>query len=382
MRIRLFVVGLVLGLVATACTTSDTATSGIAFPTTTTTVSIDPPPTTAPGASPITTTTLAAPATTTTTMVSTSVAGDIPVAAVVASVEADYQARWDYYQPEKPRGVVGPVAIKCDNSGDVAFGAVLQCEATPQEEREYWPDPFAITVLVTGEDATHWYEVGGSLVADYQTIGAGMFCRDLIASESTFAGYPHAVAYWFMEGQPDRMDADRDGIPCETVFTLWDIAGFWHGTSRGEATDIHFGTVTDVAARGSGYELTIDYAFFLGGLEADLAAEAAGDIGPGEGVPNDYFIVNDNPRLRTFPLADGVDVLLLGSRQQIEPIPVALPVWIDLLAEVDRCETADWPDDCARIGGDDWHWYGNGHLPYWIQLEGDTVIRIEEQYLP
>lgn len=46
-------------------------------------------------------------------------------------------------------------------------------------------------------------------------IEAGLFCRDLKA-----LGYYawDAIAYWLAEGAPDRMDADRNGIPCETVF--------------------------------------------------------------------------------------------------------------------------------------------------------------------
>ena len=46
-------------------------------------------------------------------------------------------------------------------------------------------------------------------------IEAGLFCRDLANM-----GYTawEAIPYWLAEGAPDRMDADRNGIPCETVF--------------------------------------------------------------------------------------------------------------------------------------------------------------------
>jgi hypothetical protein len=27
-----------------------------------------------------------------------------------------------------------------------------------------------------------------------------------------------SLVYWSLEGEPDRMDADRNGIPCETLF--------------------------------------------------------------------------------------------------------------------------------------------------------------------
>ncbi len=43
----------------------------------------------------------------------------------------------------------------------------------------------------------------------------GLLCADLAA-----AGYHYgdALAYWIAEGAPDRMDIDTDGIPCETVY--------------------------------------------------------------------------------------------------------------------------------------------------------------------
>lgn len=45
----------------------------------------------------------------------------------------------------------------------------------------------------------------------------GMYCRDLVVEED-HPPYWSAVLYWLYEGEPDRMDADRDGIPCETVY--------------------------------------------------------------------------------------------------------------------------------------------------------------------
>jgi hypothetical protein len=47
------------------------------------------------------------------------------------------------------------------------------------------------------------------------TLPSGLFCRDLHAM-----GYNwnQAITYWNYWGQPDRMDADLNGIPCETVY--------------------------------------------------------------------------------------------------------------------------------------------------------------------
>jgi len=55
---------------------------------------------------------------------------------------------------------------------------------------------------------------------------AGMLCRDLGYPDSG-EGFLRAVAYWLIEGAPDRMDADRNGTPCETVFSSSAINEFY-----------------------------------------------------------------------------------------------------------------------------------------------------------
>jgi hypothetical protein len=52
---------------------------------------------------------------------------------------------------------------------------------------------------------------------------AGLFCRDL---DARGYGFWDAAVYWVSEGSPDRMDADRNGIPCETVFDGAEIDSF------------------------------------------------------------------------------------------------------------------------------------------------------------
>jgi outer membrane protein assembly factor BamB len=53
--------------------------------------------------------------------------------------------------------------------------------------------------------------------------GSGLFCRDLYSQDAPFSW---AVLYWIAEGRPDRMDADRNGIPCETVYPGPEIDSF------------------------------------------------------------------------------------------------------------------------------------------------------------
>lgn len=57
-----------------------------------------------------------------------------------------------------------------------------------------------------------------------QTLRAGLFCRDLARRGY---GYSDAVAYWHAQDQPSRMDADDNGIPCETVYSPADVSRHW-----------------------------------------------------------------------------------------------------------------------------------------------------------
>jgi hypothetical protein len=56
----------------------------------------------------------------------------------------------------------------------------------------------------------------------------GLFCRDL---EAKGYSYSAAVDYWEAEGQPNRMDEDRNGYPCETVYPVEDVVAYWEGRS-------------------------------------------------------------------------------------------------------------------------------------------------------
>ena len=61
-------------------------------------------------------------------------------------------------------------------------------------------------------------------LGDVRTQPAGLFCRDLRAKGFS---YPAAVDYWRAQGQPERLDADRNGIPCETVYPTGDVVAYW-----------------------------------------------------------------------------------------------------------------------------------------------------------
>ena len=62
----------------------------------------------------------------------------------------------------------------------------------------------------------------------------GLFCADLFAMGYS---YVDAMDYWYADGAPNRMDADVDGIPCETVYPSWEIDAYWGFTTPAPPTD-------------------------------------------------------------------------------------------------------------------------------------------------
>ncbi len=120
-------------------------------------------------------------------------------------------------------------------------------------------------------------------------------------------------------------------------------------------------TALDSTAR----TVEFDLIQFLTGDEAVVAWDAAHPDEPG-GPPNDYFIVNENARLRVLPLADDVTVTVPsfeGDGLHAESIPFA-----------------ELPD---RLAGNPMP--GEGRLwpnPFWLTVENGTVTAMDEQYIP
>ena len=57
-----------------------------------------------------------------------------------------------------------------------------------------------------------------------EDIPSGLLCRDLLKRGYT---YGEALGYWRAEGYPSRMDADNNGIPCETVYPAADVQKYY-----------------------------------------------------------------------------------------------------------------------------------------------------------
>ncbi len=81
---------------------------------------------------------------------------------------------------------------------------------------------------------------------------------------------------------------------------------------------------------------------------------------------DDYDIVNDNPRLRTLPVAADVKVRLVrlheGRGAELKP-----GNWEELPAYL-----AHYPDEAGRLSGN----------PFWINVSAGRITGINEQYTP
>jgi hypothetical protein len=127
----------------------------------------------------------------------------------------------------------------------------------------------------------------------------------------------------------------------------------------------HFGYVRAVDADAGTTEF--DLAYWLSGKEADRAyQEATGNTGH---VPNDYFVVNDNPMLRTLALAPDVRLRLLDWNHCCETF---FDGDLALFAEAIGQQTDVTDGDLIYRGQSQW----------WITVENGVVTEIEEQYSP
>jgi hypothetical protein len=127
----------------------------------------------------------------------------------------------------------------------------------------------------------------------------------------------------------------------------------------------HFGFVRSVDVAGRAIEF--DLAYWLSGEEANQAyQEATGDTGP---VPNDHFVVNDNPALRTLVLSPDLRLILLDWRNCCDTTFEG-----DLATFARAIELQDDVLDGELL------YRGNGS--WWITVENGLVTRIEEQYSP
>lgn len=124
----------------------------------------------------------------------------------------------------------------------------------------------------------------------------------------------------------------------------------------------HFGSIRSIDAETQ--TMRFDLAYFLTGEEANEAAAEHGDEVP---VPNDYYIVNDNPRLRTLDVDPGVEVWVIDWANCCDPVEGEIQPFVDAFA------TRHHPWNAL---------YQGRQAPYWVTVKDGLVVKIEVQYLP
>jgi hypothetical protein len=142
------------------------------------------------------------------------------------------------------------------------------------------------------------------------------------------------------------------------------------------ADGAHFGFVRRV----EGGTVTFDPARFLSGDAALEAARAAGAIGEGEDLPNDFFIANQTAEDEvTVPVADAAVFTLIGfdeTNSPLEDVAVTYSELADLFAA-----PADGRD-VMTADGRSIYGFVAGDLPMNMIIEGGEVAGGAQQYLP
>ncbi len=142
--------------------------------------------------------------------------------ALVAEIEARF--------PE-----VGSGVARCGVSGELADWQPVLCSFVPDN-----PVEFGGVYVSTLDGGRYAWALGvccdaGPSLEEYP---AGLFCRDLAEPppgtepgrwhpEDDHLSYGLAMFYWLTENRPDRMDADLNGRPCETIYPTDEVTTFW-----------------------------------------------------------------------------------------------------------------------------------------------------------
>jgi len=130
-----------------------------------------------------------------------------------------------------------------------------------------------------------------------------------------------------------------------------------------------FGHIRTLARDGSGRWLArFDPAWLTTGLTANTAAAEDGVVAPGEPVPNDNYRIDEGHRLLTYLVDPRARVTVLtrrGDPAQLGATPITVPELAALVRGEKPVELFEGLDTGV-----------------WLRVHGDTVCRIDQQYVP
>jgi hypothetical protein len=125
----------------------------------------------------------------------------------------------------------------------------------------------------------------------------------------------------------------------------------------------HFGYIESFDLEALPGSVVFDLAYLLTGEEANQAAAEDGYETP---VPNDYYVINDNPRLRTLVVSPDVTIRLVDWGHSL-----------GLVSADPRRFQESFALDEYPLGT-----YKGKFSPYWLTIKDGVVVTIEEQYQP
>lgn len=131
-------------------------------------------------------------------------------------------------------GIVG-AAFFLGRSGDSATPVTTALPATTTT---------GSTSSTTTVPATTAPPATAAPIGDVRQAPAGLLCKDLQAQGYSYSA---AVDYWRVNGQPNRMDADKNGIPCETVYSRADVVAYWPAATY--ETSVSYGLASGLLCR-------------------------------------------------------------------------------------------------------------------------------------
>jgi hypothetical protein len=127
-----------------------------------------------------------------------------------------------------------------------------------------------------------------------------------------------------------------------------------------------YGHVDTLTRSGARFTLRFDPALWLNGVTANRAAIEDRAIRPGEGVPNDYYVRDETTKLLTYRVPADARVTVLDRR--LRPFSITVTQLAGVVAG--RNPTGRPLFDRTRA------------LGYWILVDADRVLAIDQQYQP
>lgn len=163
--------------------------------------------------------------------------------------------------------------------------------------------------------------------------------------------------------QKISQESEKSDDSAETTQSQADDAEEEPATSKTK-TIKQFCFINSVISKNNTTYLSADYAQWFVGQTAIKAARADGAIGANDTPDNDYYIRNNNPKLRELEIDSSVAISISKSPGEISQRSVSLKEFEDIFNNSD-------PD-----------FESTRQSPYWLVLKNNKITKITQQFIP